>query len=164
MIRHYWATSWRRLPVLAKKKGCLLIQLPGSMDLSLFTRVEQLLDDCKQLDPGHWPVAVEFRNPGWLISETYEMLDQFGASLVIQDFPKAPVTELQTKAAHVYLRFHGEKGSYRGSYTNEVLQQYAQRVKTWIKSAKTVFSYFNNTIGDAFLNAQTFQKLTGSKP
>ena len=144
---------------IAEKKGCLLIQFPGSLDISQFTNVETLLEDCLQFDEVGWPIAVEFRNPGWYISETYELLHQYKAALVIQDFPKAPVTALHTNAPHIYLRFHGERGSYRGSYTNAELSGWSRQIRAWIKSGKTVYSYFNNTIGDAFHNARLLQQL-----
>ena len=144
---------------IAEKKGCLLIQFPGSLDISQFTNVETLLEDCLQFDEVGWPIAVEFRNPGWYISETYELLNQYKAALVIQDFPKAPETALHTNAPHIYLRFHGERGSYRGSYTNAELSGWSRQIRAWIKSGKTVYSYFNNTIGDAFHNARLLQQL-----
>ena len=32
---------------------------------------------------------------------------------------------------------------------------YAKRIKKWLKNGKTVFCYFNNTMGDAVNNLQT---------
>ena len=51
------------------------------------------------------------------------------------------------------LRFHGEKGDYRGGYTDEYLQEQAAYIKDWQAEGKQVFAYFNNTMGDAVQNA-----------
>ena len=40
----------------------------------------------------------------------------------------------------------------------EFLQQYAEYIKSWIKAGKTVYAYFNNTMGDAVSNLQTLNR------
>ena len=81
------------------------------------------------------------------------MLERYRAAVVIHDMPKCPTPLIDMEARIVYLRFHGEKGDYRGSYTDEYLQEYAAYIKDWITEGKTVFAYFNNTMGQAVHNA-----------
>ncbi len=54
-----------------------------------------------------------------------------------------------------YLRFHGPEPRYRGSYSNEFLKQGTQSIVNWIEEGKTVYAYFNNTMGAAFSNLAT---------
>jgi uncharacterized protein YecE (DUF72 family) len=58
----------------------------------------------------------------------------------------------------VYLRFHGPTGNYRGSYDLTFLKNWSAHIDEWLKSGKTVYVYFNNTMGDAFKNLQTLNK------
>lgn len=142
------------------KKGCLLVQFPGKITLDYFSRVEQILERLTDRAPAEqWPLAVEFRHPGWYVGETRELLDEFKASLVLHDMPKSKIWDLQTKAPFVYLRFHGEKGDYKGSYSPAFLKERAAEIRDWQKKGKDVYAYFNNTIGDAFENARSLKKM-----
>lgn len=138
------------------QKGCLLIQFPPSLTIDSFGQVESLLS----LISG-WKVAVEFRHPSWYISETYELADEYGASVVLHDIPKSRNTRLNNKANFVYLRFHGPAGDYKGGYTPTQLEQHALQIKEWMKEGKEVYVYFNNTIGDAITNLMTLNALIG---
>ena len=139
---------------LGNKKGCLLIQFPGKITLEYYNEVEKILSAIREQDPtSAWRIAVEFRSPGWYVSETHELLDEFGASIVLHDIPKARNMELNKKAKFVYCRYHGPKGDYRDSYTDEFLYDQAEKMMQWQKEGKDVYGYFNNTIGSAFENA-----------
>ncbi len=142
------------------KKGCLLIQFPGSITLDSYARVEQLLTQCKELDPGmQWRIAIEFRSKTWYVGETYELLDEYGASLVLHDMPKSKNELLNKRAGFVYIRFHGVQGDYKGSYTDDQLGSQFQAIRHWLNDGKDVYVYFNNTIGDAFQNARYLKSL-----
>lgn len=137
-----------------KKKGCLLVQFPGKITLDYFENVEQILQELQVHDPDNqWKKAIEFRHPSWYTGETFELLDEFGASVVLQDIPKAKFTEIKGHADFVYLRFHGPKGDYRDSYSESFLQAKASQINEWLNEEKDVYAYFNNTIGSAFYNA-----------
>ena len=145
---------------LGKKKGCLLIQFPGKITLDYFTGVEEILSRVHQHDPENpWRIAVEFRHSGWYVGETFEMMDEYNASLVLHDIPKGRNEALNKNAAFVFIRFHGPTGNYRGSYSDEALKEYAGKIKVWLKEGKDVYAYFNNTIGNAFENARSLQRL-----
>jgi uncharacterized protein YecE (DUF72 family) len=142
------------------KKGCLLIQFPGKITLDYFTKVEHILQELEALDPERqWKTAVEFRHPGWYTGETWELLDEYGAAMVLHDIPKARIWELRGKARFVYLRFHGPKGDYRDSYSPQFLQDKAAEIKEWLQEGRDVYAYFNNTIGSAFENALSLKAM-----
>ncbi len=145
-----------------KKKGCLLIQFPGKITLDYFDKVENILQQLDKLDEaGEWRKAVEFRHPSWFLGETWELLDEYGATMVLEDIPKARQEEHRGKAKFVYMRFHGPKGNYRDSYSTGFLQQKARQIKGWLNRGMDVYAYFNNTIGNAYGNAVELQKLIG---
>ncbi len=106
-----------------------------------------------------WRLAIEFRHDQWYASEIYEILDEFNASMVLHDMPKCIPPELNKNADFVYLRFHGEKGDYRGTYPIQHLQKKAGEIRGWLHQGKDVYAYFNNTIGDAIANLQTLKSL-----
>ncbi|MEO7767319.1 MAG: DUF72 domain-containing protein [Ferruginibacter sp.] len=143
-----------------KKKGCMLVQFPGKITLGYYNQVEQILRKIKKEDPeNNWQKAIEFRSSTWYVGETYELLDEYGASMVLQDIPKAKTSQINKAAKIVYLRFHGPRGDYRGSYSNDFLQEQSNKISQWIKTGKDVYAYFNNTIGSAFENAMALKRM-----
>jgi len=136
------------------QKGCLLIQFPPSLTIDGYSRVESLLS----LITG-WKVALEFRHPSWYIGETFELADEYRASVVLHDIPKSRNIRLNNKAEFVYLRFHGPAGDYKGGYSQAQLEQHALQIKAWMREGKEVFVYFNNTIGDAVKNLMALNAL-----
>lgn len=139
------------------KKGCLLIQLPPALASDKMEQLQRLLTCIKQHNANDWRLAVEFRNPSWYTTEVYTMLDDNRACMVMHDLPKSTAPVTPTQAGFRYLRFHGPGGRYRGSYTNEFLEEHAQRIKAWL-SEGDVYAYFNNTMGAALGNLQSLQR------
>jgi uncharacterized protein YecE (DUF72 family) len=145
---------------IGEKKGCILVQFPGKINLEYYAKVEELLSVLQEHDNGnHWPKAVEFRNPDWYVGETAELLRHYGAALVVHDKAKGKNKYLTGPTAFVYLRFHGPEGNYRGSYSDEFLGEQARLVQQLLKEGKDVYAYFNNTMGSAFENARTLVKM-----
>jgi uncharacterized protein YecE (DUF72 family) len=72
--------------------------------------------------------------------------------MVMHDMPKSIPPPVVSRLDFEYVRFHGPAGDYKGGYTDEVLQEYADKINAWLKNGKTVYVYFNNTIGDALKN------------
>jgi uncharacterized protein YecE (DUF72 family) len=142
-----------------EKKGCLLIQFPPSITIANIGQLERLLIGVKHADAAHeWKIVVEFRNRSWYEDEVYDLLAQYHTGLVLHDMPSSAITLLETSVDHVYLRFHGPNGGYRGSYTDDFLYEYAQYIKEWSSDGKTVYVYFNNTMGEAVKNLMTLNK------
>lgn len=141
------------------KKGCLLVQFPPSVKIDKVQQVQSLLQCITQIDEQHeWKIAVEFRDAAWYQESVYEMLQQYGASMVLHDKRSVATPMVEGEASFVYLRFHGPGGDYRGTYEDDFLYEYAQYIKAWQEDGKTVFVYFNNTMGNAIQNLRTLNK------
>lgn len=84
---------------------------------------------------------------------------KYQSSFVLHDMPAsgAPLQPLADDV--VYLRFHGPEGRYHGSYEDDVLYEYALYIKEWQDEGKTVYTYFDNTAGDALNNLITLDKM-----
>lgn len=137
------------------KMGCLLIQFPPSI---VYNKVylKRLLDVIKLHDLiNRSSISVEFRHPSWYREDTYELLAAYNATMVIQDMPKSATPIVEPWTDFIFLRFHGPAGDYRSSYEDDVLLDYAQLIQEWMSEGKTVYAYFNNTMGDAFQNLIT---------
>ncbi|HEY8734494.1 MAG TPA: DUF72 domain-containing protein [Puia sp.] len=144
---------------LADKKGCLLVQFPAKTKMD-FLMFKKLMEALRRSDPNEtWRLAIEFRDPVWYQKHVCDLLDEFNASLVLHDMPKSIPKEPNTKAPFVYIRFHGEKGDYRGSYEDVFLMKKADQIRIWLKEGKDVYAYFNNTIGAAAVNLKTLKEM-----
>jgi len=146
------------------KKGCLLIQLPPGSGEKDTPQLERLLEEIAAADPGrNWKIAVEFRHRSWYTEQVYSLLDDHHASLVLHDMPVSGTHRLNEKAPFVYLRFHGPKGDYKGSYSEPFLYDHAQQIRQWLSEEKEVYAYFNNTAeGDAPKDLMILNKFVAS--
>lgn len=144
------------------RKGCLLVQFPPSVAFSPVLLGNLLNEINAGGTQSGWQVAVEFRHKSWYQDVTYETLDQHGAAMVLHDLPASAAPIHTGEADFIYLRFHGPNGGYRGSYDDEFLYEYAQYIKEWIEDGKTVYAYFNNTMGEAVQNLMTLNRYVGS--
>lgn len=72
--------------------------------------------------------------------------------MVIHDIAASATPLYKVAGDFVYLRFHGPEPRYRGDYKDQFLRKYAEYINGWIKEGKTVFVYFNNTVGAAVKN------------
>ncbi len=149
---------------LGEKKGCLLIQFPGSITASHIHDIESILQHIEDADPQHtWRKAIEFRHNSWYKESVYTLLERSKTAIVVHDMPKSATPEIEQKRDLVFLRFHGPVGDYRGSYHEEELDAIAADIKEWLKEGKDVYAYFNNTIGDAYDDAMMLKRLVGRK-
>jgi uncharacterized protein YecE (DUF72 family) len=142
-----------------KKKGCLLLQFPPSLRSDQLHQLTQLLHHIRLGDwEEQWKIALEFRHPSWCQENTYDLMRKFRISLVLHDKPGSASPMIEQEQEFVYLRFHGPDGDYKGSYTDDFLMEYAGYIKDWNEEGKTVYVYFNNTIGDAIRNLQSLNR------
>ncbi len=141
------------------KKGCLLVQFPASITVANLPAFGQLLNVISQHNAGNeWSLAVEFRHRSWYQDNVYQLLEQYNAGMVLHDMPASATPIADIIGEVVYLRFHGPDGGYRGSYADDFLYEYAQYIKEWQAEGKTVYAYFNNTMGSALANLQLLNK------
>ena len=144
---------------VGERKGCLLTQFPPSLKMDKLDRLEKLLETLAEgIQHTAWKLAVEFRDPSWYEREVYEILQEYDAILVLQDIPRSATPMDLRQGDTVYVRFHGPEPGYRGDYGDEFLKQYAANLNNWMAEGKTVYVYFNNTVGAAFANLSTLNR------
>jgi uncharacterized protein YecE (DUF72 family) len=139
---------------IGEKKGCILLQFPASIKNECHPKLEKILKHIDKLDGQRaWRKAIEIRSTSWHNSRTVKLLQNFGATMVLQDMAKSNSLEVQDATDFAYFRYHGPKGDYRGSYDEDFLQAQAQKMRSLLSEGKDVYAYFNNTMGNAFENA-----------
>jgi len=136
------------IDLLGDQRGCILVQLPPSMQVSAKSQLQELLE----VIGNDWPIVVEFRHTSWYNDSVFEMLFNASAAMVLQDFPKTATPIELTSDEFVYLRFHGPSGNYKGIYSESFLYEYATFISEWRQEGRNVYCYFNNTAGDALGN------------
>ncbi len=138
------------------KAGCLLVQFPASITLAYRNQFERLLISLRDNDPQLiWKIAVEFRSSTWYRDNIYRLLDSYQMGFVLHDMPGSLAPMINSDADFIYLRFHGPEKGYRGSYTDDFLYEYTGYIKERQNEGKTVYAYFNNTLGGAIQNLIT---------
>lgn len=142
------------------KKGCVLVQFPPSVRIAHFAQLRFLMSILRHNDPNmDWKIALEFRHPSLYVEEIFELLEQYQLGMVIQDKGIASSPLKETHPNFIYLRFHGPGGDYRGSYSDDVLSEYAYAINEWLSDGKMVFVYFNNTMGEAYKNLISLREM-----
>jgi len=124
--------------VLEPKLGPILFQLPPNWSCD----VERLREFLSIL-PRHLRYAFEFRNPTWDNTETYALLTEFQAAYCIFDLAgyQSPLT---ITTDFTYVRLHGPGGKYQGSYSDQALEIWADRLEAWGQKLHSLYVYFDN--------------------
>ncbi len=130
---------FKRALNLREKLKVVLWQFSPSfkIDLERLRRFIKLLE-C-------YPVrnTLEFRNESWITESTIDLCRACKVALCMADWPEF-LDNLPVTSDFVYIRRHGEGGSYATSYSKMVLRKDAGRLKNCVKDGKDVFIYFNN--------------------
>lgn len=145
-------------------KGALLIQFPPGLSSSAFMQLQLLLDLIRVADPEkEWDLSLEFRHRSWIDDDVTDLLNDFSAGIVVHDKFSGGLKIPEHTADFIYLRFHGPNGDYKGSYTDDFLEEYAGYIHEWMQQGKTIYTYFNNTMGHASQNLGMLDKLVREK-
>jgi uncharacterized protein YecE (DUF72 family) len=146
------------LRALGDSRGVLLVQTPPDMGYD-HARLEYFL---RRLPP--WQrTAVEMRHPSWHREEVFALLEECGVAYCVMSGAGLPCV-LRATAPFVYVRLHGPDTGhlYAGSYSDGDLRWWADRIREWEASGRTVFAYFNNDgEGNAVRNADTLKAILG---
>ncbi|MCP2296769.1 Uncharacterized conserved protein YecE, DUF72 family [Nocardia amikacinitolerans] len=150
---------------LGPKLGPILWQLPPTMrfDPDLLTgffahlprgtahAAEIASRHDHRVDPAHTTTdadrplrhALEIRHPSFMTPEFPELLREHGIALVVADAAgKYPLLEDVT-ADFVYVRLHGHDELYVSGYTDDGLDMWAEKIRTWARGGD-VYVYFDN--------------------
>ena len=145
--------SWHEL---YDKRAVLLVQLPPSME-----RDDERLGWFLDRVPSWVQVAVEMRHASWHDNEVFRLLERHQAAYCVMSGAGLPCV-LRATAPFVYLRLHGPSHDwlYGGSYTDEDLAWWADRIREREASGLDVYAYFNNDgEGHAVRNARRLREL-----
>ena len=139
---------------LGDRLGPVLFQLPPRFRINL-ERLESFL----RLLPGDVVSVFEFREKSWLVAETLQLLDRYGASFCVHDMASS-ATERWAVGRIAYVRFHGGVGKYWGRYSDETLLSWSDWIAEQARGGRPVWCYFNNDIdGHAIHDAQTLKAM-----
>ena len=141
--------------------GPVLIQLPPGLHFNklLIQHFSGILRDKYT----GYRFAMEVRHKSWINDNFFDILTKEGIAFVIADSGKRfPYHEVVT-SGYVYLRFHGREKLYASDYSDEILNDYAGKIRKWLKEGKEVWIFFNNDFGGfAINNAKRLIELVGS--
>ncbi|MFE9835969.1 DUF72 domain-containing protein [Streptomyces sp. NPDC005551] len=170
VLDEVWARFASALEPLRRtdRLGTVLFQFPPWFAPE--ARSAAFLRECAARAAG-WPLAVEFRHPGWwqegLYGRTADLLTGLGMSAVAVDMVQTlrtsvpPVTPV-TSSELAVVRFHGrneawgtgsKEDRFRHEYTGAELAEWAPRVARMAEDAKRVHVLFNNCCADAAVRA-----------
>ena len=141
---------------LAGRRGPLLIQLHPA-----FERDDARLDHFLRVLPAWTRPVIEFRHDSWIEESVFGILAHRGAAYCVMSGARLPCI-LRATAPLVYVRLHGpdHEHLYAGSYSEDDLRWWADRVREWESAGHSVYAYFNNDgEGHAVRNARTLRRL-----
>lgn len=147
-----------RAIALGPTLGPILVQLPPRWRADP-ARLDAFLTAFDELAPSRQRVAVELRDPSWLVPEVYEVLETHGAALVLHDL--LPAHPRVVTAAFTYRRFHGAAPStHDGGYPDRPLTNEARCIERELDEGLDAYAYFNNDVGGhAFRDAMRLREL-----
>jgi uncharacterized protein YecE (DUF72 family) len=138
---------------MKERSGPVLIQLPPglSFDKQLICNFFNLLKE----QYSQYRFAIEVRNRSWVNEDFFDMLAQYRIAFVNADSGnRYPYHELAT-TDFVYLRLHGREQLYASNYSENVLTEYAEKIRSWLLEGKEAWVFFNNDYhGFAVKNAK----------
>ena len=146
---------WR---ALGERREMLLVQLHPEQQ-----RDDERLDYFLGCMPDWIRVAVELRHPTWDDPAVYALLERHRAAYVVMSGAGLRCV-LRATTDVVYVRMHGPDNEklYAGSYSDDDLRWWADRVTEWDEQGRDVLVYFNNDgHGYAVQNARTLRGLLG---
>ena len=146
----------RGFALLGDRAGPLLLQLPPAME-----RDDARLDHMLHQLPSSVRVAVEFRHTSWLDECVFGILEKHRAAYVVMSGANLPCV-LRATSELVYVRWHGPSREhlYAGSYPEQDLRWWADRLVEWESAGHRVYGYFNNDqFGYAALNALRLKEI-----
>lgn len=136
----------KRIKLLKKNLGCVLIQLPPNFGCNK-VRLEEFISYVKiytgkmKITPEY---CIEFRHESWFNEEVFDLLRNNNFGFVIGDSNKWPQSKIFT-ADFSYIRFHGPEELFASAYSEKDLDKWAEFIISQ-KQIKKFYIYFNNDL------------------
>ncbi|WP_040779402.1 DUF72 domain-containing protein [Nocardia pneumoniae] len=150
---------------LGPKLGPMLWQLPPTFPFdadvldAFLSRLPRSTEEAAEIarrhdhrvDPAHTSTdadrpmrhALEIRHASFLTPAFPDLLTRHGVALVVADAAgKYPLLE-EVTADFVYVRLHGHDELYVSGYTDDGLDMWAEKIRSWARSGD-VYTYFDN--------------------
>jgi uncharacterized protein YecE (DUF72 family) len=132
---------------LGEKLGCLLVQLPPSLEWAEGTS-DAFLELFRRRHSG--PVVIEPRHPTWFADDVTERMRTYRMGRVAADPARVPdAAEPAGWPEVVYYRLHGSPRMYYSTYDDAYLDRLADRLRNEVTRAREVWCIFDNTALDA---------------
>jgi uncharacterized protein YecE (DUF72 family) len=137
---------------LAANVGCLLVQLPPSLEFDPRVAAAFFGAARKRFEG---PIALEPRHASWFMEKPEALLASHGITRVIADPLRSPAgAEPGGWTGMAYFRLHGSPRVYYSSYAESFLQTLAERLLALQRARIPVWCIFDNTtLGAGTANA-----------
>jgi uncharacterized protein YecE (DUF72 family) len=137
---------------LGTKLGCLLVQLPPSLEFDRAVAENFLVALMAETS---CPIVVEPRHRTWFAPDASGFLRAVGVSRVAADPAVVQAAaEPGGSSRVIYFRLHGSPNVYSSPYTASYLDGLAFRLRKYAKTGSPVWCMFDNTMrGEAAANA-----------
>jgi uncharacterized protein YecE (DUF72 family) len=137
---------------LGEKLGCLLVQLPPSLEFEA-ALAKPFFEALHSRSSA--AVACEPRHPSWFTPDVEELLTRLGVARVAADPARVPAAaEPGGWSGLGYYRLHGSPKVYYSAYSEEYLDALASRLQEDAAAGRQVWCIFDNTtLGAATGNA-----------
>jgi len=142
---------------LGDKLGPILWQLPPGWKVNV-ERLEEFLS----ILPSQHRYTFELRNETWMTDQVLEVLRKYNAAFCIYELAGYH-SPIEITADWTYVRLHGPtRFKYQGSYKDEQMEEWAERIRSWSRKMKAIYVYFDNDDrAYAVDNALTLKKMLG---
>lgn len=89
--------------------------------------------------------VIEFRDPRGYQPWIVDLLGEYGAALCVHDMQGSETPQLMLGPI-AYLRLHGFGARYGGSYPDELLDAWAEWIRSAVSTGRDTYVYFNNDV------------------
>lgn len=153
-LLNYFIEGVLRIP--EPKRGPVLLQLPGRMEIDL-ARLGPIL---QLFGERGLRLALEVRHASWFDSSTFDLLGRYNAALVSSDWIEFATPLVQT-ADFLYIRRHGPTSMYASLYDEDALRADVALIQR--HDVNEAYVLFNNDIhGYAPINVAQMRNLVSS--
>jgi uncharacterized protein YecE (DUF72 family) len=152
----------RELAPLGHRVGCLLVQLPPSLELAPRT-ARSFLGHLRETFAGD--LAIEPRHASWFEPEAEALLARLRIARVAADPPRAPRgAEPGGWGGVAYYRLHGSPRVYYSSYPADFIDALAAKIQGLARAGVPAWCIFDNTtLGAGTGNALAVRALLQAK-
>jgi uncharacterized protein YecE (DUF72 family) len=131
---------------LRHKLGCLLVQLPPSLQFSPSVATD-FFNRMRSAFTGD--MACEPRHISWVEPEAQALFDRLEIVRVAADPPVVPMPATLSRTNMVYIRLHGNPEIYHSAYSNHYLDRLAIELADHIRVGRRVWCILDNTASGA---------------